>query len=65
MSNNIQMNVSGRQKYTINGDETKFIMLNPGDMGVVARLGDAIPVLNGFAEQYDDLMRTAVGDDEV
>lgn len=63
-NNNIQMNISGRQKFTINGDESKFIMLNPGDMGIVARLGDAIPVLNGFAEQYDALMRTSLGDDE-
>lgn len=55
-SNNINLNISDKQKFTINGDESKYIMLNPADMGIVARLGDAIPILNNLATQYEELM---------
>ena len=60
-TNNINLNISDKVRYTINGNTDKYIELNPGDFGIVARLGDAIPILNGLVEKYEKL---AVDDSE-
>jgi hypothetical protein len=52
---NIQLNISNKVKYTINGDESKFIELNPKDFGISARFGESVPRLNALADQFESL----------
>lgn len=54
--NNIDLNISTKVRYTINGNEDMFIELNPGDMGITARLGEAIPKLNTLSARYESLV---------
>lgn len=63
-TNNIQMNISDKTRYTINGNKDKYIELNPGDVGIVARLGDAIPIINGLVAKYEALSVEEIPEDE-
>ena len=56
IANNIELNISEKTRYTINGNKDKYIELNPGDAGIIARLGDMIPVINGLVSKYETLM---------
>lgn len=62
--NNIDLNIGLKTKYTINGNEDLFIMLNPNDMGILARLDEVLPRLNSFDETYRDLFNTDAEDAE-
>lgn len=53
---NINLDISEKSRYTINGNADKFIELNPADMGLIARLGDCVPKLNELAVQYEELL---------
>ena len=54
-TNNIELNISSKKEYTINGDKEKVIKLNPNDMGIVARTSDAIAMINELEEKYRKL----------
>jgi hypothetical protein len=45
-TNNIELNTSSKREYTINGDKSKILKLNPNDMGIIARTSDAIAMIN-------------------
>ena len=62
---NIDLPISDKVRYTINGREDKYIELNPGDMGIIARFDEMIPVLNGIVEKYEKLkLETKENDSE-
>ena len=54
-TNNIQLNISDKQRYTINGNKDKFIELNPGDVGIIARLGNFIADTEILIKEYEGL----------
>ena len=58
-TNNINLNISDKTRYTINNNPDKYIELNPGDMGITARLSAVIPKLNKLIEEYDKLALNA------
>ena len=62
-TNNINLNISDKVRYTINDNPDKYIELNPGDFGIVARLGDTIPILNGLVTKYENLAMDDSEDD--
>lgn len=62
-TNDIKISVSNKVKYTINGDAGTYIMLNPSDMGIIARLGEIIPIINGLVDRYEDLIEKQANDD--
>lgn len=53
---NISLNVSKKERFTINGDENDFIELNTGDMGITARLALVVPRLNALSDKYEKLV---------
>ena len=55
-TNNIQLNISEKQEYTINGNKENIIKLNPNDMGIIARTNAVVPKLNEAEKKYADLM---------
>ncbi len=55
-TNNIQMNISDKTRYTINGNKEKYIELNTGDVGIIARMGEVIPTINGLVDKYENLI---------
>lgn len=55
-TNNIQMNISDKTRYTINGNKDKYIELNTGDVGIIARMGEVIPTINGLVDKYENLI---------
>ena len=63
ISNNINLDISEKSRYTINGNPDKYIELNPNDVGIIARMGTIIPTLNGLVDKYENLMTTS-GDEE-
>ena len=48
-----------KQKFTINGDLSKVIELDPSDIGIVRRLADAVPKLSDAAEQWESIDEVA------
>lgn len=57
-TNNIELNISSKKEYTINGDKNKILKLNPNDMGIIARTGDAIAMINELETKYQQLFNT-------
>ena len=57
-TNNVVLNISTKKDYTINGDKTKIIKLNPNDMHILSRLEEVIPKLNSMEEKYSNLFTT-------
>lgn len=55
-TNNIQLNISEKQEYTINGNKENVIKLNPSDMGIIARTNAVMQKLNDAEKNYADLM---------
>jgi len=41
----LDINVASKKKFRINGDDSKILELNTSDIGIIARLGEAIPKL--------------------
>lgn len=58
---NIDLGLRKKERFTINGNEDKFIELNIGDVGISARFADAIPKINEWVEKVETL---AFGEDE-
>jgi hypothetical protein len=54
-TNNIELNISSKREYTINGDKSKILKLNPNDMGIIARTSDAIAMINELETDYTKL----------
>lgn len=49
MLNNIDLNVTQRKEFTINGDPTKILRLNTSDLSMVTRLNALYPKLQTLA----------------
>lgn len=56
-TNNIQLNISEKQVYTINGNKDNFIKLNPNDMGIITRYNASIPNFKNIEAKYVQLMQ--------
>lgn len=56
-NNIIDINIKGinKKRYRINGDDRLILKLNPTDLNFVARLSDALPKLNSFQTQSEEL----------
>ena len=54
-TNNIELNISTKKEYTINGNADLVIKLNPNDMGIIARLDEIVPMINGLEDKYRNL----------
>lgn len=63
--NNIDLNISVKQEYTINGNKDMIIKLNPGDMHIITRLNEIIPQLNELEREYQSLFSTAPDEEDV
>lgn len=59
-TNNIQLNISEKQVYTINGNKDNFIKLNPNDMGVITRFNAIIPNLESIEAKYVEALESIV-----
>lgn len=53
--NNIQLAISDKVRYTINGNADKYIELNPNDVGIVSRLAELTPKFNSVQKRYQSL----------
>lgn len=54
-TNNITLNVQQKKKFTINGEEDRFVELNPNDMSILARYGESIPKINDAINRMEEL----------
>lgn len=59
----IDLSVIKRQKFRINGDNSKIIELNTSDMGIATRLKEAYPRLNSLVDSISERFND-VPDDE-
>lgn len=68
-TNNIQLNISEKQVYTINGNKDNFIKLNPNDMGIVTRYNASIKrfqdIENNYVKLMQDMAETANEENEL
>ena len=52
---NIDLALRKKERFTINGNEDKYIELNTGDTGISARFADAIPKINDWISKVETL----------
>lgn len=52
---NIDLALRKKERFTINGNEDKYIELNTGDTGISARFADAIPQINDWVDKVETL----------
>ena len=52
---NIDLALRKKERFTINGNEDKYIELNTGDTGISARFADAIPKINEWVDKVETL----------
>lgn len=64
-TNNINLNISIKQDYTINGNPNLVIKLNPGDMHIITRLNEIIPQLNELETKYQELFNAEPDENDV
>ena len=62
-TNNIELNISTKKEYTINGDTSLIIKLNPNDMGIITRLDEVVPAINEMEKKYQNLFSTPDGEE--
>lgn len=62
-TNNIELNVSTKKEYTINGNPDLVIKLNPNDIGIIARIDEAVPMINELEDKYRGLFTAPVEDE--
>lgn len=55
LQNNISLGIRRKEKFTIDGDESRFIELNIGDVGIIPRYANVIPEINKWADIVDGL----------
>lgn len=60
---NIDLALRTKERFTINGNEDKFIELNTGDVGISTRFADAIPKINEWVEKVENLAFTDENDE--
>lgn len=60
----IDLSAIKKQKFRINGDNTKILELNTSDMGLVTRLNEAYPKLLDLQNKVVDLADVQDGDDD-
>lgn len=52
---NINLDLDTRQRFSINGDATKIITLDPKDLNIVSRMSGAVTKINALQKDWDEL----------
>ncbi|MBP5710548.1 MAG: hypothetical protein J6W84_06185 [Bacteroidales bacterium] len=61
---NINIDVSSRKKFTIDGDENRVLELNTNDMGIFSRLGDFDQTVTAAFQEFEDFQNTEMEKDD-
>lgn len=64
-NNNIDLSITSRKKFTIDGDENRILSLDTSDMGVLKRLDKTLPELQKMADKAIEELSSSAGDDSL
>lgn len=60
----IDLSVTAKQRFRIDGDNNRILELNTSDMGIISRLNDTLPKLNALAEKASEIKADEIVDED-